>query len=158
MTLSPKDFDLDAQAARLAGKGGKARVVAFGSKAARDLDRYLRARAVHPHAATLVPVRLGGRDERAPALWVGKRGPMTGSGVYQVVRGRAKQAGLEERVFAHIFRATFADMWLSADGTEGDLMALAGWESMTMLRRYTRKRRADRARDAHRGLSPGDRI
>jgi integrase len=101
---------------------------------------------------------MGAKDETAPAFWVGKRGAMTGSGVYQVVRARAVEAGLEERVFAHLFRSTFADMWLEASGNEGDLMALAGWDSMTMLRRYTAKRRAERAINAHRERSPGDRI
>lgn len=158
MTLSPRDLDLDGHGARLVGKGRKERIVSFGVKTARDLDRYLRSRAGQLHATTLAPVALGRGEERAPALWVGKKGPMTGSGVYQVVRARAKAAGLEQRVFAHLFRATFADMWLEADGQEGDLMALAGWESMTMLRRYTAKRRGDRARAAHRRLSPGDRI
>jgi len=158
MTLSSKDFDLDQQVARVVGKGKKARVVAFGAKAARDLDRYLRVRATHPQAGARLPVRLGGKDETAPAFWVGKRGAMTGSGIYQVVRERAHEAGIEERIFAHLFRSTFADMWLEAGGNEGDLMALAGWDSMTMLRRYTAKRRAERAQNAHRDLSPGDRI
>jgi site-specific recombinase XerD len=158
MTMSPRDLDLNGQAARLVGKGRRERVVSFGAKAARDLDRYLRSRASQLHAGKLVPVALGRPGETAPALWLGKKGPMTGSGIYQVVRARAARAGLEQRVFAHLFRSTFADMWLDADGQEGDLMALAGWESLTMLRRYTAKRRAERARQAHKRLSPGDRI
>lgn len=158
MTMDRRDLDLDAQLARLVGKGSKERVVRFGQKAARDLDRYLRARASHPKAQTRIPVALGRADETALALWVGKRGAMTGSGVYQVVRDRAREAGLEERVFAHVFRSTFADAWLSADGSETDLMTLAGWESMTMLRRYVRRRQMERARAAHVRLSPGDRV
>jgi site-specific recombinase XerD len=160
MTMCARDLDLDMDpaGARLVGKGTKERVAALGARMVRDLDRYLRVRGHHWAANHRIPVALGRTGETAPALWLGKRGPMTGSGVYQVVRARAKEAQIEQRVFAHLFRATFADMWLSSDGQEGDLMALAGWDSLTMLRRYTKKRRMERARASHKLRAPGDRV
>jgi integrase len=35
----------------------------------------------------------------------------------------------------HMFRHTFAQRWLCPDGTEGDLMRLAGWPNRKMLDR-----------------------
>jgi len=67
--LTLDDVDLDAGAVTVLGKGGRRRTVAFGRKAARDIDRYLRVRALHRNAAF-------------PHLWLGKAGPMTPQGVY----------------------------------------------------------------------------
>ena len=50
----------------------------------------------------------------------------------------------------HAFRA--------AGGNEGDLMPLGGWRSRAMLDRYGKAAAADRAADAYRRLSLGDRI
>jgi site-specific recombinase XerD len=143
MERTEGDIDFDNQQVRVLGKGGRVRVVRYGRKAARDLDRYLRLRMTHPH-----------HDE--PHLWLGLHGPMTPSGVYQVVVERAKQAGI--KAYTHLFRHSFADRWLSQGGQEGDLMQLAGWRSRTMLQRYGASRAQARALSAHERFSPGDRF
>jgi site-specific recombinase XerD len=127
------DLDLQAREIRIAGKGGKRRTVRIGHQAARSLDRYLRARARHAQA-------------HRPQLWLGvsNRGPLTPTGIYQIIARRGRQCGVT--AYPHRFRHHFSHTWLDRGGAERDLMELNGWTSPQMLTRYGASARGARAR------------
>jgi site-specific recombinase XerD len=127
------DLNLGAREIRVRGKGGKERVVPVTREAAYRLDRYLRARSRHALA-----YRQG--------LWlgVGSRGPLTASGIYQIVARLGEKCGVP--VYPHRFRHHFSHTWLDRGGAEGELMELNGWSSPQMLERYGRSARGARAR------------
>jgi site-specific recombinase XerD len=130
------DLDLWHREITVHGKGSKTRIVKISHDAARALDRYLRVRARHAQAYR-------------PQLWLGvsNRGPMTASGIYQVIVRRGRQCGID--VFPHRFRHHFSHTWLDRGGAEGDLMELNGWTSPQMLRRYGASARSVRARRSY---------
>ena len=80
--------------------------------------------------------------------WLGTKGPLTESGINQILKRRGRDAGIE--LHAHMFRHSFAHQWLSAGGNEGDLQRIAGWSSPQMLQRYGRSAADQRAREAYR--------
>jgi site-specific recombinase XerD len=130
------DLDLRLREITVHGKGRKTRTVKISHDAARALDQYIRVRARHAQA-------------HRPQLWLGinNRGPMTVSGIYQVIARRGRECGVE--AFPHRFRHYFSHTWLDRGGAEGDLMELNGWTSVQMLRRYGASARSARARRSY---------
>lgn len=125
------------------GKGGAGRVVPLAPEAASAIDRYLRARKTH---------RLAGE----PALWLGDRGKgFTYDALHKTLAMRAQRAGVEG-FHPHMLRHTAAHRWLAKGGSEGGLMAVAGWTRPDMLLRYTRAQASSRAAEEAQRLNLGE--
>ena len=144
VSLTVPDIDLTRGSAIVRrGKGGKGRLVPFGAQTGRAIDRYLRLRRGHALADT-------------PPLWLGGHGRgFSYAGLHSALADRARSAGLIG-FHPHVLRHTAAARWLAAGGSEGGLMAVAGWSRRDMIDRYTAHTASDRAADEARGLNLGD--
>jgi integrase/recombinase XerD len=124
------------------GKGGKGRVVPLAVETAAAIDKYLRARRSHRLASD-------------PALWLGDRGKyFSYDALHKTLGWRAELAGVPG-FHPHRLRHTAAHRWLSKGGSEGGLMAVAGWSRPDMLMRYTKAQASARAADEAQRLDLG---
>lgn len=144
LAMTIEDLDLkDGSAVIRRGKGGKGRRVPVGPQTCQALSRYLRVRRAHKLAET-------------STLWLGARNrSLTYDGLRHSLYGRAAAAGVAD-FHIHKLRHTLADRWLSADGSEAGLMAVAGWTRPDMLLRYTKANKEKRAAEEARRLGLGD--
>jgi integrase/recombinase XerD len=144
-SLVVADVDtLHGRAVIRSGKGARDRAVPFGTQTAAVLDRYIRARRTHKLAAQ-------------PALWLPTRaaGSFGYTSLRRALAHRAALAGIDN-FHPHILRHTAATRWLAAGGSEGGLMAVAGWRHRQMLDRYTAATASERAADEAKRLRLGD--
>jgi site-specific recombinase XerD len=138
------DIDPRGYRATVLGKGRRPRDVAFAAKTSLALQRYEKARALHTYATS-------------SAYWLGPRGPMTDSGIRQMLERRSKVAGIRH-VHPHALRHSAAVEHMRAGGSETGLQRHMGWRSPQMIRRYTQSAADELAREEHRRMALGDRL
>jgi len=143
--LQIADVDFSEQVVRVFGKGRRERHVGIAASTGSAIHRYLRRRAKTSQASS-------------PWLWTGQKGPMTSSGVRQMVWRRSEFAGLAHRVHPHQLRHSKADAWLAAGGSERGLMKQMGWKSAQMVHRYAANVAEKRSIEEARRLGLGDRL
>ncbi|MFC8464777.1 tyrosine-type recombinase/integrase [Streptomyces sp. NPDC057250] len=127
------------------------RVIPLQPKTVKALIRYLRVRSEHALADPENP-------NATASLWLGTRSrrPLRYMGLYRMVKKRAAEAGYDpDAVTPHSFCHTWADDLLSAGVSGENVMAVRGWKSPAMLRRYGADMASQRAVSAVHAL--GDR-
>jgi integrase/recombinase XerD len=125
--LELRDVDLQEGLLRARGKGAKERIVPVGGQAVAALDRYLgrsrpRLVGVRVQAALLVN-RSGGRLSR--------------QGLYKIVQGHARTAGLERKMSPHTLRHTFATHLLAGGCDLRSLQEMLGHSDLATTQLYT---------------------
>jgi integrase len=107
------------------------RIVVASPSTARATVAYLRFRQSHRCAAL-------------PALWLGRKGTFTDSGLVRMLDRRSEQTEWGH-VYPHQFRHTLANDLLDAGTEEGDLMRIMGWTDRSMVDLYAEDLQVQRA-------------
>ncbi len=141
--LELADVDLDEALLCARGKGAKERIVPIGRQAVAALSAYcVRGR----------PVLLGaGASAR---VFVNSRGAsLTRQGLYKIVQGHARSAGLAERMSPHTLRHSFATHLLAGGCDLRSLQEMLGHADLATTQVYTHLS-AERLKDAYFSAHP----
>ena len=142
------DVELKEGVLTVTGKGNRLRTVPFGASTGKAVNSYIvQLEKEQPERA----------DDPSGKLWIGRQGPLSTSGMTDVLHRMCDDAGIAH-LHWHQFRHTLAHTWLAHGGTEGDLMSLAGWRSRAMLDRYAKSAQVERAHAAAKRMTLGDRV
>jgi integrase/recombinase XerD len=129
--LAVDDLDRGQATVRLAGKGGKERVVPVGSYAVKAVEDYL-VRARPALAAQ-------GRGVRGGPLFLNVRGgALSRQSAWAILRSAAERAGLTGDVSPHTLRHSFATHLLDGGADLRAIQELLGHASVSTTQIYTR--------------------
>lgn len=129
VSLRPEQVDWDEGFVRITGKGDKTRYVPLGGEAARAV-RYYRE-----HARALL-LAVGKPDPRV--VFLSRRGgKLTRERIRQIIKARAAAAGLDENVFPHILRHSFATHLLENGADLRVIQDMLGHADLATTQIYT---------------------
>ena len=145
------DVDLQEGVLCARGKGSKERLVPIGRQAVAALEAYCsRGR----------PFLLGAGTDRSRSangggrLFLNHRGSgLTRQGLYKIVQGHARSAGLEEKMSPHTLRHTFATHLLAGGCDLRSLQEMLGHADLATTQVYTHLS-AERLKDAYFSAHP----
>jgi integrase/recombinase XerD len=137
------DVDLEQGMLRARGKGSKERLVPIGRQAIAALTVY---------SARGRPLLVGVRSESK--LFVNRRGGgLSRQGLYKIVQGHARGAGLQERMSPHTLRHSFATHLLAGGCDLRSLQEMLGHADLATTQVYTHLS-AERLKDAYFSAHP----
>jgi integrase/recombinase XerD len=137
------DIDLEEGLLCARGKGSKERIVPVGRQAVAAVRAYCRGAR---------PLLIGNAVQ--PRLLVNRRGgALTRQGLYKIVQGHARRAGLERRMSPHTLRHTFATHLLAGGCDLRSLQEMLGHADLSTTQLYTHLS-AERLKDAYFSAHP----
>jgi integrase/recombinase XerC len=119
--LDLEDLDRRHGTVRVLGKGGKERMVPVGDEALAAVEAYLALRG----------------EGGGPLFRNVRGGRLTTRSVHNIVRRRAREAGIDRRVTPHTLRHTFATHLLGAGADLRLIQELLGHSRLSTTQRYT---------------------
>jgi integrase/recombinase XerD len=144
--LELADIDLEEGLLCARGKGSKERIVPIGRQAAAALLAYCRSGR---------PALIGARPPAGQVrLFLNNRGAgLTRQGLYKIVQGHARRAGLQERMSPHTLRHSFATHLLAGGCDLRSLQEMLGHADLATTQLYTHLS-AERLKDAYFSAHP----
>ncbi len=131
--LEPADVDLEEGLLCARGKGSKERIVPIGRQAVAALLAYCRAgRPVLMQAARNASAR-----QQSQLFLNSRGGGLTRQGLYKIVQGHARSAGLHERMSPHTLRHSFATHLLAGGCDLRSLQEMLGHADLATTQVYT---------------------
>jgi integrase/recombinase XerC len=125
VNLNPIDLNLKDKSLMVMGKGGKTRMVPIGQKAIEAVNQWLDVRN-----------QLAKTDEEA--LFVGSKGVRLGQRAIQArIRHWGKKNGIQQSVYPHLLRHSFATHLLEASGDLRAVQELLGHKDISTTQIYT---------------------
>ncbi len=125
VNLNPIDLNLKDKSLMVMGKGGKTRLVPIGQKAIEAVNEWLDVRS-----------QLAKTDEEA--LFVGTKGVRLGQRAVQArIAHWGKKNGIQQGVYPHLLRHSFATHLLEASGDLRAVQELLGHKDISSTQIYT---------------------
>jgi len=125
--LNLVDINVDDGDVRCFGKGHKERIIPIAHRAAVTVKKYLQE--ARPHLA---------HDDTEQALFLNARGErLTRQGLWQILKGYAKSAGLDKAITPHTLRHSFATHMLNGGADLRSVQELLGHANISTTQVYT---------------------
>jgi integrase/recombinase XerD len=129
VSLRVMDVDRATGCIRCIGKGDKERIVPIGKKALSLVERYLRDAR---------PKLVGKKQPQAPTLFINRRGgPLSRVGVWKILSGYGRQAGLRVALTPHMLRHSFATHLLERGADLRSVQLMLGHSDISTTQIYT---------------------
>ena len=126
VSLNLDDINTDGGDVRCFGKGHKERIIPIAPRAALSVKKYLEE--ARPHLV----------HDAEQALFLNRRGDrLTRQGLWQILKGYAKSAGLDKEITPHTLRHSFATHMLNGGADLRSVQELLGHANISTTQVYT---------------------